>query len=245
MSIDYKIGCSGFYNKHWKGVFYPEELSTREWLNYYCSHFNTLELNVTFYRFPTLRTLEGWYNKSPEGFLFSVKAPKIITHIKKFSDCETLFNDLYGVCEHGLKEKLACILFQLPPSLTYEEELLDMIIEQLDTDFTNVIEFRHESWWDKAVYEKLAQHGIIFASVSHPKLPETIIANTDTIYVRLHGKPKMFYSEYSLKEIAKLQTSIEKHKEAKKAFVYFNNTAGTAGILNARTLNNIISPKTI
>lgn len=72
---DINIGCSSFYNSYWKGVFYPEDLPKKEWFAYYCKHFNTYELNATFYRFPTLKSLQNWYDKSPQDFLFSVKAP--------------------------------------------------------------------------------------------------------------------------------------------------------------------------
>src|SRR4051812_36983931 len=109
------IGCSGFHYKHWKDIFYPEGLPQKKWFEFYCENFNTLELNVTFYRFPQLAFLESWYKRSPKKFRFAVKAPRSITHYKQFHDTESLISDFYGVVKTGLKNKLGCILFQLPP----------------------------------------------------------------------------------------------------------------------------------
>jgi uncharacterized protein YecE (DUF72 family) len=240
MKTKFHIGCSGFYNKHWKGIFYPENMPQKEWLHFYSQHFSSLELNVTFYRFPSLRTMQNWYSKSPDDFLFSVKAPKLITHLKKFEDCERYFNDLYGVCEQGLQHKLGCILFQLPPSIEYSEEKLEKILSYMDPALKNILEFRNPSWWDKKVYNKLATKNISFCSISHPKLPDTLVTNTEIAYIRLHGDPKLFYSEYSSDFLKKLHQSILKKKKLKEVFIYFNNTASTAGVLNAQELQKLV-----
>jgi len=237
----YKIGCSGFYNRHWKKVFYPEELPQSKWFDFYCQHFNTVEINTTFYRFPTPKSLRPWFTKSPDDFTFSVKAPRLITHLKRFNDCERLVNDFYSACEQGLGNKLGCTLFQLPPSISCSEEKLEQVLSYLKPQFQNVIEFRHKSWWrTKKVYDKLAERKIIFCSVSHPTIPETIVANGEVAYIRLHGTPDMFYSDYSHEYLSNLKASIIKKRKIKKAYIYFNNTAGTAGILNALQLVQIV-----
>src|SRR3954470_2743104 len=117
--IQWRIGCSGFHYKEWKGVFYPKELSAKKWFEYYCEHFDTLELNVTFYRFPELHALQSWYERSPAHFIFAVKAPRLVTHYKKFNDTTGLISNFYNVVRDGLQDKLGCILFQLPPDLEY------------------------------------------------------------------------------------------------------------------------------
>jgi uncharacterized protein YecE (DUF72 family) len=239
-TIEYKIGCSGFYNKHWKGVFYPNDMAQQKWFNFYCEHFSTLELNTTFYRFPKLDLLQGWYDKSPEDFIMSVKAPRIITHLKKFKDCETLLDDFYDVCEKGLGHKLGPLLFQLPPSIPYKAETLENICNKLRAGFVNVLEFRHESWWTKEVYTLLEARGIIFCSVSHPKLPDQVIINSDTAYIRLHGVPEMFYSAYSTRQMQNLLDITKQNERLRKVFIYFNNTAGIEGIRNAVELQSII-----
>jgi len=123
--VKWWTGCSGFHYKHWKGIFYPEGLAQTRWFGYYTGHFKTLELNVTFYRFPKLSFLETWYNNSPEIFSFSVKAPRAITHYKQFNKAEQLTADFYGTIQEGLKDKLGCVLFQMPPKMSYKEEKLE------------------------------------------------------------------------------------------------------------------------
>ncbi|HEU4496869.1 MAG TPA: DUF72 domain-containing protein, partial [Flavobacterium sp.] len=147
-NIKIHIGCSSFNTKEWSPIFYPENLPRSRWFGFYASHFNTYELNSTFYKFPTLKSLQNWHAKIPDGFIFSVKAPKIITHLKKFAECETEIGSFYKLCSEGLGEKLGAILFQLPPSFNFTSERLDMITRQLDQNYKNVVEFRNESWWN-------------------------------------------------------------------------------------------------
>ena len=233
MKKEIKIGCSSFYNQYWKKIFYPEELERAKWFDFYCSEFNTYEMNGTFYKFPTLKIMENWYRKAPEVFSFSVKAPKEITHTKKLIGCEKLIADFYKICKEGLKDKLGCILFQLPPSYHYSPEKLLHIIEQLDSSFENVVEFRHESWWIPEVWNELFKNNIVFCSVSHPQLPDNVFTQFPSVYVRLHGRKTMFYSSYSSEELIDLKEVILNADKSKKVWIYFNNTANTSGIMNA------------
>ncbi len=233
-SVKIKTGCSGFYNKHWKGVFYPESLAQSKWFSFYCEHFNTIELNVTFYRFPTDKMLDDWYKKSPADFSFSVKAPRLITHEKRLKDCSQQINDFYSICEHGLKDKLGCLLFQFPPGFKYDEESLELILKSMNPQFKNVVEFRNAGWWIQEVYNALKDRDIIFCSVNHPQLPEDIILTTSTVYTRLHGNPQLFYSGYSDEYLRTLQTTLMNNTKINDAYIYFNNTAGIEGILNAQ-----------
>lgn len=232
MKTELRIGCSSFYNSYWKDIFYPSDIPRKQWFDYYCQHFNTYEINGTFYRFPTLKTFQDWFDKTPDDFLFSVKAPKEITHIRKFVDCGLLLKDFYARAAEGLKHKLAGILFQFPPSYDYSPEKLQLIISNLNPDFANVLEFRHKSWIPE-VWNELIKHNITFCSVSYPKLPETVFTLAPLIYVRLHGNSKLFYSEYTSAELKNLKEIISNSEVAEKAFVYFNNTASAAGIINA------------
>ena len=235
------IGCSGFHYKEWKTVFYPEKLPQKKWFEFYSQHFSTLELNVTFYRFPQLSFLQNWYTKSPEGFCFSLKVPKAITHYKQFNDTERMLGDFYATSREGLREKLACVLFQLPERFTFTEERLGKIIKSVDNSFTNVVEFRHESWWQQPVYETLARHSIVFCGQSHPKLPDNVVHNQSIIYYRFHGVPTLYLSQYQQK---KLQSIIDQMFEAdplKQVYIYFNNTMGMAGIRNARQTIRLVN----
>jgi uncharacterized protein YecE (DUF72 family) len=238
---NWNIGCSGFHYKHWKGVFYPEKLAQSKWFDYYNNRFKTLELNVTFYRFPRLSSLEPWYNHSPDEFSFSVKAPRAITHYKKFVNAKQMIDDFYGKTLEGLKNKVGCILFQLPPGMKYKEEKLEQIIENLDYSFTNVIEFRHESWWNTEVYNKLSKHNITFCGMSHPGLPEEVIQNTKTVYFRFHGVPKLYQSKYEVKKLQEIADEIDNNPQTKEAFIYFNNDIDASAITNAIEMESYIS----
>jgi len=231
-------GCSSYYNRQWQGIFYPEGLPTNEWFAYYCTQFNTYELNSSFYKFPTKRSLQAWYRKSPEGFKYSIKAPKIITHTKKFVACGKELAQFYAASESGLKDKLVCVLFQLPPSYHYSPKRLELIIASVDSGFRNAIEFRHASWWTDEVFETFRQHKLAFCSVNYPGLPTDILATTPTAYARLHGNPRLFYSEYSDADLQSVVHQLDSlHLD--DAFVYFNNTASPAGIMNALTIQGM------
>jgi uncharacterized protein YecE (DUF72 family) len=234
------IGCSGFHYKHWKEIFYPQGLPQKKWFEFYCQHFNTLELNVTFYRFPQLAFLESWYERSPKKFRFAVKAPRGITHYKQFNDTDKLIGDFYSVVKEGLKEKLGCVLFQLPPRAAYKEERLQKIIDSLDPSFHNVVEFRHASWWNAGIYKELARNKISFCGMSHPDLPADIIQNTKTLYYRLHGIPELYKSPYGIDEMKKIVAAIKKAGKVNEAYLYFNNDIGGNAIRNAKEMQGLI-----
>ena len=234
--IQWHIGCSGFHYKDWKVIFYPKDIPQRLWFEYYCTHFNTLELNVTFYRFPQISMLESWYKRSPSDFLFSVKAPKLITHYKKMNDCGALLQDFYNTVEEGLKEKAACVLFQFPPSFDYTLERLENIIDNFNPLFPNVVEFRNESWWNEEVYKKLGTNKITFSGISHPRLPDKFIENNSLFYYRMHGVPKLYQSVYTTPFLKSIVKTVKSSSKIKKAFIYFNNTMGDAAIKNATEL---------
>lgn len=236
----YHVGCSGFHYKHWKGVFYPEKLPQRRWFGFYQQHFRTLELNVTFYRFPQLSALESWYQQSPPDFRFSVKAPRLITHYKQFHDCAQLLADFYGTVQEGLREKLGPVLFQLPPRLTYAEDRLARIVESLDPAFRNVVEFRHPSWWLGQVYRELARRHIAFVGQSHPALPDEVVTNTELVYYRFHGTPELYKSPYPEEFLRRVASEIQAPGHVKEAYLYFNNDIDASAIGNARQMLGLV-----
>jgi len=238
--IKWHIGCSGFHYKHWKGEFYPEDLPQRKWFEFYCEHFKTLELNVTFYHFPQPAMLEGWYDRSPAEFRFSVKAPRGITHFKQFHNVGELISRFYETINGGLKEKLGPVLFQMPPRFTYKEERLERIVQSLDASFNNVIELRDPSWWQEDIFEQFSKHHITFCGQSHPKLPDDIIQTTDSIYYRFHGVPQLYSSPYSKEFLQKVVDEIKHNKKVKQAWLYFNNDIGASAIQNANEIMSMI-----
>lgn len=233
------IGCSGFSYKEWKDIFYPNGLPQKNWFEYYARHFNTLELNVTFYRFPELKFLQSWYRKSPDDFVFSVKVPKVITHQKKLKDIAELLDQFYKVLKDGLAEKLGPILFQLPPSFQYSEEKLTTILNELHPSFTNVIEVRNSTWWRKEIMDELAKKNITFCGVSYPGLPDEVVGNTATSYYRFHGVPKLYHSSYENHFLDIIVQTIIEKECIEKVFLYFNNTASAAALANAKYVQQI------
>lgn len=244
--IKWHIGCSGFSYREWKEEFYPIGLPQSRWFTYYTEHFNTLELNVTFYRFPTLKSLLGWYEKAPEGFTFSAKVPRSITHYKKFLDTERMMCDFYELLEEGLKEKLGCVLIQLPPTFTYSEEKLERLIVHSNPAFQMVIEFRHGSWWRQDVKEELAKHNISFCGVSFPTISfDDAVINTQLGYYRFHGVPRLFYSEYEPAFLDRIYQEIVTNEKVKEVFIYFNNTASMAALHNAKYFQKLVAEENL
>jgi uncharacterized protein YecE (DUF72 family) len=234
------IGCSGFYYKGWKERFYPKGLPQRKWFEFYCESFNTVELNVTFYRFPKPEDLKGWYNRSPGNFKFTVKAPRLITHYKKFKGVQRELGDFYNTVNKGLGEKLGCVLFQLHPAIEYSEDNLERIIKSLDQGFTNVIEFRHASWWRDSVYKTLKENQITFCGISYPNLPDIVIKTAPTIYYRFHGVPHLYLSSYSKQKLNSIQLDVKKFRGIENVYAYFNNDIEVYAIDNARQLKALV-----
>ena len=243
--VKFHVGCSGFYYNHWKPDFYPKDLPKSKWFEFYCEHFNTLELNVTFYRFPKISTFENWYRKTPDDFVFAVKAPRLITHYKQFIDTAEMMQGYYETMLEGLKEKLGAVLFQLPPRSNFTEERLDRILKTLDNRFNNVLEFRHPSWWNDEVYQVLAKHKISFCGMSHPDLPDEIIQNSPIVYYRLHGIPELYKSPYTSRKLRSIVQEVAANTKTRQAYIYFNNDIGLSAVRNATEMISYLQDEKI
>jgi len=232
------IGTSGWSYPHWRGLFYPEDLPAKDWFGYYGRQFCTVEINMTFYRYPNPETLKGWMEKAPPGFTFGFKANRRITHIKRIKDVGPELRYFYILADN-LKKKLGCILFQLPPSIRLDLPLLRDFIETLSPDYKNVIEFRHVSWFDEKTYDLLRERGVIFCNASSAKVPHTAIKTADTVYFRFHGLTGGYMYRYTDEELAEWADRIRK-TEAAEAFAYFNNDYEARAVENARTLARLL-----
>jgi uncharacterized protein YecE (DUF72 family) len=234
------IGCSGFSYKHWRNRFYPEGLSQKNWFEYYCEHFNTVELNVTFYRLPRPETFRGWYERSPADFKFTVKAPRLVTHYKKFRNMTTEITGFYDIVLENLRDKLGSILFQMHPRFEYSDENLELLVKHLDPAFSNVLEFRHSSWWNEKVYKALRKNNICFCSISYPGLPDDVIKTSDVVYYRFHGVPKLYLSPYTTAQLRSVARNIQTLRGAGTVYAYFNNDIDVHAIDNAKVLQTFI-----
>ena len=233
------VGCSGFFYWGWKGRFYPEDMKPSEWFKYYSTKFNTVEINSTFYRFPKKSSMKRWFRNSPDDFVFSVKVNKHITHIKRLKGIKEELEDFYKIVSESLQEKMGAFLFQMPPGFRYSKENLNRILESLNPEFLNVVEFRHVSWWNEDVFRILSQNRITFCCVSAPNLPEKLIKTTDTIYVRFHGKEAWYRYNYSEEELRVWAEWIKKEKP-ENLFVYFNNDFFAYAPENAITFKRLL-----
>jgi uncharacterized protein YecE (DUF72 family) len=237
------IGCSGFYYKAWREKFYPAGLPQRQWFEFYCRYFNTVELNVTFYRFPKIKDLESWYERSPDDFRFTVKAPRLITHFRKFLNAKREAGDFYNTVSKGLQEKLGTVLFQLHPRTEYSEENLGRILTTLDPSFANVLEFRHSSWWTPTVLKTLRQNNITFCGISYPNLPDDVVKTCPVVYYRFHGVPELYLSSYKKSELKTVADEINRYKNTRDVYCYFNNDIEVAAVSNAQTLQSLVTKK--
>ncbi|MEE4214131.1 MAG: DUF72 domain-containing protein, partial [Bacteroidales bacterium] len=166
------IGCSGFHYSDWKGKFYPEDIKKESWLEYYSQHFNSVEINNTFYKIPEKDALKSWLGQTPPGFSFSLKGSRYITHMKKLKDCRKHAKKFYDAIE-PLKKKLGAVLWQLPGNLHRNDAKIEDFCKELDNNITNVIEFRHISWFKREIYDLLSSYDVTVCSLSAPgDLPE-------------------------------------------------------------------------
>ena len=155
------IGTSGWIYDHWSGVFYPGDCPKRRWLDFYAKHYGTVELNASFYRLPKPQTFENWRERTPDHFLWAVKANRYITHIKRLRDPEEPLERFFSSVEM-LREKLGPILIQLPPNLSFDEAVFSKFCQHLRGDYLHALEVRHPSWTDKRVVDILRDNNIAF-----------------------------------------------------------------------------------
>ena len=213
------LGTSGYSYNHWKKIFYPAGLAQTRWLEFYCEHFSTVELNVTFYRLPNQKTFAGWFQRAPADFCFAAKGSRFITHIKKLKDCR---KPLLAFKENaaGLKEKLAIILWQLPPNLQFNKERLQEFCRLLADEYPekrHTFEFRHESWFNDACYDILTSHSFALCIPIAPGYPRAEEMTAPFSYIRFHSgevlrnsSDQRVTSGYTDKELAKWAAKIKR-----------------------------------
>ena len=232
------VGCSGWYYWHLRGKFYPEDLPSHRWFSHYTSVFQTVELNAPFYRWPRPATVQSWRRNAPPGFKYAVKVNGIITHEKRLVGTKRLIRKFYTIAD-TLQEAMGCFLFQFPPSFRYTPARLKLLLTQLSPAFRNAVEFRHKSWWRRTVYRQFIKAGVIFCSISGPRLPDDLVQTSDTLYIRFHGRPKWYRHDYSDEELTRWAEAI-RHSTAREVWIYFNNDREGFAVKNAQTLHKLL-----
>ncbi|HYH62000.1 MAG TPA: DUF72 domain-containing protein [Solirubrobacterales bacterium] len=235
-----RIGCSGWSYRHWRGVFYPQSESSSRWLELYAQEFDTVEINATFYRLPAVKTVEGWASRTPDDFLFAVKASRYLTHVKRLREVIEGMKRM-DACVEPLRRasKLGPMLWQLPPHFPRDDELLESALAALSPG-RHVFEFRDPSWFDHDVYELLRQHGAALAVADRsPATPSPWVDTAGWSYLRFHTGPARD-GKYGTQELRAWATRVA--SQTGDVFAYFNNDWQGFAIANARTLHGLVRP---
>ena len=236
------VGCSGWFYWKWRGQFYPEKLPTAQWFSHYAKQFDTVEINASFYSWPTVTNVKCWLRQpGKRKFVYTVKVCELITHIKRFKGTKTLVKD-FGMIADILGERMGCFLFQLPPSYHFTKARLNGILSQLDPARRNVVEFRHTSWWNDTVYSAFRQTGTIFCSCSGPRLPDHLVRTADEVYLRLHGPERWYRHDYSKDEL-KIWADKIRASGATRAWIYFNNDYEGFAPKNALAMRRLLKKR--
>lgn len=215
------IGTSGWTYDHWQGAFYPPALPRSRWLDYYAGHFDSVELNASFYRSLKESTFANWYRKTPAGFLWSVKANRFTTHIRRLKEAGPSLEKFF-LSIKPLEEKLGVVLFQLPPSLGFHEAEFDAFCELLPEGVKFTVEARHRDWCSDAALNCLKRHGIAWCiSDTAGRYPYREAVTADFVYIRLHGSRALYASDYTDEELGVWAEKIRTWN--RETFVYFDN----------------------
>jgi uncharacterized protein YecE (DUF72 family) len=239
-SLQYYIGTSGWHYEHWRHRFYPQELTKAKWLEFYATHFPTVELNNSFYRLPSEAAFANWRNSSPADFAFAVKVSRFITHIKRLKDSEEALATFLSRAK-GLEEKLGPLLYQLPPNMHRNDERLASFLSILPKGMRHVLEFRHQSWLEEEVFQTLGNYNVGFCVFDMPALNCPVVATADFAYIRFHGSTGLYSSCYTDEELADWAKKLASLAAKLKAvYIYFNNDAEAFAVRNAITLGNYL-----
>ncbi len=238
---DLRIGCSGFLYEHWRKNFYPDDLSKTHWLEYYSTRFSTVELNVTFYKLPDRETFLKWHSSTPEGFIFSLKGSRFITHVKKLKDCAEPIEAFFSRA-NLLKEKLGVVLWQFPPTFSIDIDRLKDFLEILKPYcLKNTFEFRNKTWMNKSVFDLFKKEGVTPCMADWPAFLNKLPLTADFVYMRRHGEEGSYDTSYSTESLKKEAKRVKAYLRKKRdVFIYFNNDALGYAPKNATELVTLI-----
>ncbi len=242
------IGTSGWIYPHWDAVFYPLNLPSKGKLKYFSKYFKTTEINYSFYHLPSRTTFERWYQETPPDFVFSLKASRYLTHIKRLKGIKKAWSSFLKNALF-LKEKLGPVLFQLPPSFKNNQENFKRLNEFLKFIFTKksrqklkfCFEFRHQSWCQEKIYQLLKKYKMAWVIADSPAWPKAEKVTAPFVYFRMHGSKILFSSNYTNKELKTLAQKIKNYlKRNLEVYIYFNNDSQGFAVKNAKELKNIL-----
>lgn len=242
------IGTSGWSYDHWaRGRFYPKGLKPGEWLAFLARHFNTVELNTSFYRPPRPAYIERWRDQVSTHFRFAIKLWRMITHHKKLIDCREQLDSFVELFKPlGVARKRGPLLVQLPPSLRPGIDRLDAFLTDLKRALGRMrwsvtVEFRHRDWICDETYELLDRYGVAICLADMPQCPVTEPNDgADFIYIRRHGPTGDYRDPYSEEQLGGDATRIRAWlQNGRDVYIYYNNDAEGFAVDNAKRLREL------
>ena len=234
---NFRVGTSGFQYDHWKGVFYPEDLSKSDWIGHYAKHFDTVEINNTFYQLPAAETFDSWREAAPKGFLYVLKFSRYGTHIKHLKDPADT-TGLFLERARRLENHLGPILVQLRPNWHANPERLAAFLEAAPSEQRWALEFRDPTWLCDEIYEILREHKA--ALVIHDLIEDhPRVVTADWVYLRFHGAGNG--GDYPPEALSGSAQRVKRHLwEGRDVYAYFNNDAEGYAVANARDLRSFV-----
>ncbi len=218
-----RIGCSGWNYAHWRDVVYPRGLPARRWLEHYATLFDTVEVNTTFYRLPSVTAVQGWVEQSPPGFVFAVKSSRYLTHLKRLTDMESGVARFYERIDPLVRSpKLGPVLWQLPPNFHRNDERLAAALVALPPG-RHAFEFRHPSWFVPETYELLRRHGAALVIADRPEIRafQSHELTADFVFLRFHHGGGD--GNYTHRQLSPWVRRIEEWGSERDVYAYFNN----------------------
>jgi uncharacterized protein YecE (DUF72 family) len=235
------VGTSGWSYTHWQERFYPRGLPAAARLGYYAGRLSSVEINNSFYRLPSAVMLRQWRDAVPSGFLFSAKASRYITHMKKLRETRDSVSEFLGRFE-VLGERLGPILFQLPPRWRCNSERLADFLQSLSADYRYVFEFRDHSWLEEPTYELLRRHGAACCIYDFDGFQSPSTLTADFAYLRLHGPAGPYQGDYDRRTLASWAERIaEWRARGIEVYCYFDNDAEAHAAHNALELAGMLA----
>ena len=233
--MDSWIGTSGFQYAEWKGKFYPEDLPAAKMLAFYSERFSTTEVNYTFHRIPSAKTIENWKAQTPARFRFTLKAPQKVTHYARLRDCSDTIRYFHDVTS-ALGEKRGAVLFQLPPNFKKDLVLLADFVNGLPSGMRAAFEFRHESWFADEVYETLKTADAALCIADMEEITTPPVATATFGYLRLRRED---YGSADVKRWANIVQ--EKGAGWSDAYIYFKHEEAGIGPRLAAEMKEILA----
>lgn len=239
---EFLIGTSGWTYGDWKGKFYPEKLPQGRWLEYYASHFPTVEINATFYRTFKDQTYEKWRERVPGGFRYVLKAPRFITHRKYLDDAQAQIEEFWRSASI-LGEKLGLVLLQIAPNTPYDLSRLETALQAFGDPSRVAVEFRNNQWVTPEMFALLRELKVVYCNPDSPVNHLTDVITSKVGYIRMHGRARWYLYDYSEAELQEITAAARRMVQngARIVYLFFNNDYQSNAVKNAQRLIELLS----